>query len=359
MAKSFDSKKARQTLDNMRNTIDEKKEKLGDMNESKQELIKMRKTLENLDVDEDVKNNMIELLIESYENLQDDGKQESNALDSAAKEADEIKSEIMDAEDDTKVASERLSNKSRVLEKFGINAFDEAKATAEESLQELQQLKEESMTDIQEIMKLSQELSSLWKESLVEDNLTKRTPQETENFTEAILKETGYINGNKFPFHRVENNGIAFLEKHPGNQKGDQKPDKYRFVEKSKELFIVEDKNYGVEKNINSLVNNIAKQAIKRVDACLDALVPVGELNNSEEGKIERINITFSIDLKGHYFHDDNTPVTIEELNKIPKYVRQKVISKIGEERYSKVNIRFSTLFNSLTNKPLDFSSNI
>lgn len=154
----------------------------------------------------------------------------------------------------------------------------------------------------------------------------------------------------------MECNGIAFLEKHPGNQKGDQKPDKYKFVEKTNELFIVEDKNYGVEKNINSLVNNIAKQAIKRIDGCLGVKVPVGVLNNCAEGMVERISITFSIDLMGHYFHNDNTPVTIEELNNIPRYVRQKVVSTIGEEKLSKVNIRFCGLFDSLINKPLDLS---
>lgn len=161
MAKSFDGKQARQTLDNVRKTIDEKKEKLGEMNESKQELLEMRKTIDGLDIDEDVKNNMIELLNESYENLQDQGKQESEDLDSTAKESDDIKSEIMNAENDTKAAAESLSSKSKVLEKLGINVFDEAKAEAEASLQELQELKEESITNIDEIMKLAQELSSL------------------------------------------------------------------------------------------------------------------------------------------------------------------------------------------------------
>ena len=161
MAKSFDSKQARQTLDNVRKTIDEKKEKLGEMNESKQELFEMRKAIEELDMDEDVKNNMIELLNESYENLQDQGKQESDDLDSTAKESDDLKSEIIDAESDTKAAAENLSSNSRVLEKLGINVFGEAKAEAEASLQELQELKEESITNIDEIMNLAHELSSL------------------------------------------------------------------------------------------------------------------------------------------------------------------------------------------------------
>lgn len=161
MAKSFDSKQARQTLDNIRKTIDEKKEKLGEMNESKQDLIEMRKTIEELDMDEDVKNNMIELLIESYENLKNEGQQESNNLDSTAKKADDIKSEIINAEGDTKAAAENLSRKSKTLEKLGINVFDEAKATAQESLRELQELKDETMTNIDEIMKTAHELSSL------------------------------------------------------------------------------------------------------------------------------------------------------------------------------------------------------
>lgn len=189
-----------------------------------------------------------------------------------------------------------------------------------------------------------------------DDVIIKRTPKETEDYTEAILADAGYINGNEFPFHRVENGEKSFLEKHPGNQKGDQKPDKYKFDSDKKVLFIVEDKNYGIEKNINSLVNNISNQAIKRIKSCLDTDVPAGVLNNKDDSHIDRITITFSVDLKGHYFHTDNTPVTVEELRSVPQLVMKKVASKVGKEKMSQVNLRFSTLLNSITNKPLDFS---
>lgn len=161
MAKSFDSKQAKITLDNATKSLDEKTEKLNEFNEAKQDLFEMRKTIDGLDMDEDVKNNIIELLNSTYENLQEQAKQEANALDALAKETDATKLEIMDAEVDTAKAVESISSKSNILEKMGLNILDEAKSEAELSLQELQELKEESIKDIDEIMKLAHELNSI------------------------------------------------------------------------------------------------------------------------------------------------------------------------------------------------------
>lgn len=161
MAKTFDSKKSRQTLDNIRKSIDEKKQKLDELNASKQDLFEMRNTIDSLDMDENLKAKMDTLLVQAYENLKDQGKAQSVELDETIKEAEDTKSEIMDTETDTREAVESLSNKSGFLEKVGIHVFDEAKAEAEASLQELQDHREESIEDINEILKLSHEFNAI------------------------------------------------------------------------------------------------------------------------------------------------------------------------------------------------------
>ncbi|MGN1457096.1 MAG: hypothetical protein ACI4XP_03970 [Acutalibacteraceae bacterium] len=186
------------------------------------------------------------------------------------------------------------------------------------------------------------------------DSMHKRTPSETENFTENLVSGKGYINGNKFAFKKIQVENKSVLCKHPGNQKGDQKPDKYKFDEEKKTLYIIEDKNYGIEKNIDNLINNIVKQSKNRIDNCFDVYVPKNVLNNVSDSYVKKMNITFSIDVKGHYFHQDGTPVKISELNKIKEKVLEKLSKQVDNEILHNVNIRIGVLFDSLTNKMLD-----
>lgn len=146
------------------------------------------------------------------------------------------------------------------------------------------------------------------------------------------------------------------LYRAPGNQKGDQKPDSYKFDESKKTLFIIEAKNYKVENGIYNLVNNIFDQASRRIDNCMDVSVPQGLMGNTENGYIENMTITFAIDLDGHELHKNNSPVLIKELDDIPKKVYSKLRDQYGNLTAKRVYLRIGTIINGRFNKPLDVS---
>lgn len=161
MSKSFDKNKTRQAMDGYKKEINERKQKLEELSESKQELLDARSAIEGLGLDEDVKDTIISSLISSLENVRSEGKAESSKLDDTTKKYDDTKMEIMDAESETEKSIDSLSKKSSVLEKIGINVLDESREQAEKSLQELREMREESTDDISELLKLGQDLDSL------------------------------------------------------------------------------------------------------------------------------------------------------------------------------------------------------
>ena len=116
--------------------------------------------IEDSDIDEEAKSNIIELLNNAYENLRDEAKEQSNELDDTIKEVNDVKEEVLDSEDDTKQSIDKLSN-TNILGKIGINVFDKARERATESLQELQTIKDESAEQIKEILNISADFQDL------------------------------------------------------------------------------------------------------------------------------------------------------------------------------------------------------
>ena len=198
------------------------------------------------------------------------------------------------------------------------------------------------------------------------------TSQQTEELTKKLLSGAGYIDGNKYAFEKKqrEDGKFVLLPRH-GSNEGYQKPDKYKFNCAKSTLYIVEDKNYRIENGLHSLVDNMVKQAANRIDHCLNVIVPEGVMENKNEGYIEKLVITFSVDLKGHEFHKDESDVLIGELqnlrtrNKgyitlsfvdtVKKHLSEKCLNY--QKFRDKVTLRVVTLLGDIPNKPLDIDS--
>ena len=204
----------------------------------------------------------------------------------------------------------------------------------------------------------------------------KRTPTQTEEFTRKLLEKKGYIDGNKFSFMKVSMNGQSVLCSRQGSPKGYQKPDKYKLDENSGTLYIVEDKNYSIENGISSVLDSMVNQAENRIRNCLNVTVPQGLMNNSNESYIKNLVISFSLDVHGHYFHKDGSPVLVSEFLKreragffkgkqtprkysgLSQKIQQRLLKRFSgdESKLDNVYIRVGLLFGNLTNKNLDAS---
>ena len=150
-------------------------------------------------------------------------------------------------------------------------------------------------------------------------NTSKKSWQITERDSEEMVRGLGYINGNEHPLARRTIDGINYLITSTGNIEGDQKPDKYRIDEQSGIIYIIEDKNYSIEtkKGRYNLPNNMFKQLKDRIVFFLGTTVPASLIGSTSNLIINKISLTFNIDLSGHNGKEANSPVLIADLNKM------------------------------------------
>lgn len=197
----------------------------------------------------------------------------------------------------------------------------------------------------------------------------KRSPQETEDFTmHNFLENNGYINGNLFSFMRIIEDGKAILVRRKGSPTGYQKPDQYKYESSNSILYIVEEKNYSVENGLHSLVNAIVSQAENRIRNCLDVEVSEGLMGNECVGKINKLVLTFCIDLKGHEKHKDDSQVLISELQQLNirnqsklqtmdfvDVIKGKLLERFPDQKEltDRVSLRIVTYLGDIPNKSL------
>lgn len=185
----------------------------------------------------------------------------------------------------------------------------------------------------------------------VKSSIPKRTYQETEHVIKEKLPNS-YHDGNIDKlFNR--NGTIEFVKSTP---KGTQKPDQYRFSGNT--MYIKEEKNYKIENGTSSVVQSISNQLIKRIDCFFGATVPASVSGEEKDSKIEKMDLEYIIDLHGHYYHKDGSPVSISELNSIPERIYEKVKNHFEQTHTGKrfddyITIQNNNLFSFGTNRIL------
>ena len=100
----------------------------------------------------------------------------------------------------------------------------------------------------------------------------------------------------------------------------------------------------GQGSRLHALTRDIAKPA-----------VPFGE---EKDSKIEKMDLEYIIDLHGHYYHKDGSPVSISELNSIPERIYEKVKNHFEQTHTGKrfddyITIQNNNLFSFGTNRIL------
>ena len=119
-----------------------------------------------------------------------------------------------------------------------------------------------------------------------------------------------------------------------------------------------EEKNYKIENGTSSVVQSISNQLIKRIDCFFGAIVPASVSGEEKDSKIEKMDLEYIIDLHGHYYHKDGSPVSISELNSIPERIYEKVKNHFEQTHTGKrfddyITIQNNNLFSFGTNRIL------
>lgn len=197
--------------------------------------------------------------------------------------------------------------------------------------------------------------------TLQNGNTGKNRSQITEEHSERIVSDLGlgYINGNKHPLAIRTIDEKKHLITSTGNKKGDQKPDKYRFDEQSGTIYIIEDKNYSIEtKNgRNNLPNNMFKQLKYRM-VLLGTAVSASFIGSTSNSIINKIYLTFNIDLSGHNGKEEKSPVLIADLNNMYHSFMRKATDYLKTNQLEdRVFIRIICMDRDKNGNPFTFKS--
>jgi len=158
-------------------------------------------------------------------------------------------------------------------------------------------------------------------------NISKRKPGETEDSVSGIVGDK-YLDQVSYILE-TDDSGNEVIKEVAHGTKGSIRPDHVSFDKDSNTWYVLEDKNYSIEKagGREGLIRNICEQAESRI-----------KVLGAEGATVKQ---TYVIDLQGHLFDNTGKPVSVVEANKIVTKIHKRLIERGINPRF----VRIKTLF--------------
>ena len=160
--KSFKIEQAKSKQNEIRKNIEQKENRLRELDESKEKLMEAGMEIQASDIDEEIKNTIMDRINSGLKEISEKGKEETEEMDGNLKELEEIKSETEESLESNLSESEKLAAKKEFLDKLGLGrTLDNAVNDLQSNQQDLESLKESLLEDEKKLMDIAHQLENL------------------------------------------------------------------------------------------------------------------------------------------------------------------------------------------------------
>lgn len=156
MAKSYDAKKIKGEVKEIKKNIEMQKGEVGKLEEQKQVLVEAMMEVEGSNIDVDAKQVIHEAVNAAIEKNREKGKEISNNLGQEIKTLESNKQESQESMSDAKNEKKKLEQRKKLLDRFGIGGtLDSGISKLEANIQEIEGINEEIIQAMQELSQVS------------------------------------------------------------------------------------------------------------------------------------------------------------------------------------------------------------
>lgn len=157
MAKGYDISQNIEGIKEIKNNLETKKSEISKLEEQKQQLLDAVTDISGANIDENTKKAVNDALNSSLEVNSQKGQEISNEMGSEMKRLEEIKQDTMDSVFDATSQKASIDKKKNLLDRFGIGGMlERATGALDANIQELSDIKDESIEVMRELEKASQ-----------------------------------------------------------------------------------------------------------------------------------------------------------------------------------------------------------
>lgn len=150
------------TQKDVQRSLEQKKGELSQLEENKSALLEAGTEVQGSEMDEKVKQTVMELINSELEANAEKGKEKSQEMTEDLQKLESSKEEVETMKESSASERQKLENKKNLLERFGLGGqMDSAISDMENHEQELDDLHQSLMDDEQELNAVSQKLSGL------------------------------------------------------------------------------------------------------------------------------------------------------------------------------------------------------
>lgn len=160
MAHSIDKVKDRQN--EIKQNLETKKGELSELGEQKQSALEIGKEVQDSNMDDDAKRNVMDLINQELENISEKGKELSTEMGDDFSSLEDAKEEVSEMSEGTEQERRKLEQKKSFFEKFGLGKnIDSAISEMDDSQTRLDELRNSLLEDEKALTEVSHKLSSL------------------------------------------------------------------------------------------------------------------------------------------------------------------------------------------------------
>ena len=164
MAKSYDAKKIKGEVKEIKKNIEMQKGEVGKLEEQKQALVEAMMEVEGSNIDVDAKQVIHEAVNAAIEKNREKGKEISNNLGQEIKTLESNKQESQESMSDAKNEKKKLEQRKKLLDRFGIGGtLDSGISKLEANIQEIEGINEEIIQAMQELSQVSGKAGNIWR----------------------------------------------------------------------------------------------------------------------------------------------------------------------------------------------------
>ena len=160
MAHSIDKVKDRQN--EIKQNLETKKGELSELGEQKQSALEIGKEVQDSNMDDDAKRNVMDLINQELEDISEKGKELSTEMGDDFSSLEDAKEEVSEMSESTEQERRKLEQKKSFFEKFGHGKnIDSAISEMDDSQTRLDELRNSLLEDEKALTEVSHKLSSL------------------------------------------------------------------------------------------------------------------------------------------------------------------------------------------------------
>lgn len=162
MSNSYDLRKNREKVKEIKTNLETKKNKIDQLESNKKQLVEAVMELSNMKITDQSKQIITESINSAIEQNKEKGLEVSNEIGQDLKDIESIKQDTMESLKDANIEKSNIDKKKNMLNKFGMGgALDKASGEIQSNISELNELKDDSINVMRDLEKASQKAGNL------------------------------------------------------------------------------------------------------------------------------------------------------------------------------------------------------